>query len=338
MISIEKSNQESLLDRMMNTHPVLVGVEKAGDVIPGMRPNLFLHAGPPITWTQMCGPMKGAVMGALIFEGMAKDAQDAAALAQTAEIEFSPCHHHGAIGPMAGVISPSMQVYIVENRTYGNKAYSGMNEGRGKVLRMGAYSDEVVARLKWLNSVFGPILNAAIQTLGGLDLRTLVAKALHMGDEGHNRLDASSLLYATILAPFIARAAPDAATAFEVMKFMGENPICALNPLMAACKCMADAGHGIEGSTIVTAMARNGVEFGIRVSGMGDRWFTGPASIVDGLYLPGFSEKDANPDIGDSTITETVGIGGFAMAAAPAIVKSGGWYSQGCNPHHTGYV
>ena len=214
-----------------------------------------------------------------------------------------------------------MMVYIVENTTNGYKAFSGLNEGRGKVLRMGAYSEEVIARMKWLNDVLGPVVNTALKEMGGLDIRTLLAKALHMGDDGHNRLDAASLLYTNLLAPTIAKTAKDAETASEVIKFLGENALSILNPVMAACKTMAQAGHNIEGSTIVTVMARNGTDWGIRVSGLGDQWFTAPAPMVKSLYFPGFSEKDANPDIGDSVITETAGIGGFAMASAPALVS-----------------
>jgi hypothetical protein len=319
-MDIEQANTKSV-ERMMEARPVLVGVGKALDVIPGMRPNLLLHAGPPISWERMAGPVKGAAYGALIFEGLAKDASEAEALIKAGKIDFEPCHHHNAAGPMAGLISPSMLVYIVENKTHGNLGYSGLNEGRGKVLRMGAYSSEVIDKLKWMNDVMGPMLDAAIKDCGGIDIRTMLAKALHMGDDGHNRLDACSMLYTVALAPSITRVAKDKATASEIIKFLGDNALSILNPVMAGCKTMADAGHNVEGSTIVTVMARNGTDFGIRVSGLGDQWFTGPAGHVKALYFPGFTEKDANPDIGDSTITETAGIGGFAMAAAPAIVK-----------------
>jgi hypothetical protein len=319
-MDIEQANTKAV-ERMMEARPVLVGVAKALDVIPGMRPNLLLHAGPPITWERMAGPVKGAAFGALIFEGLAKDAAEAEALIKAGKIDFEPCHHHNAVGPMAGLISPTMMVYVVENKTHGNKAYSGLNEGRGKVLRMGAYSPEVIAKLQWMNDVMGPVLDAAIKDCGGVDLRTMLAKALHMGDDGHNRLDACSLLYTVALAPSIVKVTKDRSTAAEIIKFLGDNALSILNPVMAGCKTMTDAGHNVEGSTIVTVMARNGTDFGIRVSGLGDRWFTGPAGMVKALYFPGFTEKDANPDIGDSTITETAGIGGFAMAGAPAIVK-----------------
>ncbi len=319
MIDIEKANQKTV-ERMMEAHPIVTSVGKAIDVIPGMRDNLFLHAGPPVTWERMAGPMKGAIVGALIFEKKAKGWDDAEALVKAGKVEFAPCHHHAAVGPMAGVISPSMLVYIVDNKAHGNKGYSGLNEGRGKVLRMGAYSEEVITRMTWMNEVLGPTVGAALADCGGVDLRALLGKALFMGDDGHNRLDASSMLFTVALAPAIAKVAKDTKTSSEVIKFLGDNALSILNPVMAGCKTMVDAAHNIEGSTIVTVMARNGTDFGIRVSGMGDQWFTGPAGVVKALYFPGFTEKDANPDIGDSTITETAGIGGFAMASAPAIV------------------
>lgn len=221
---------------------------------------------------------------------------------------------------MAGVISPSMAVYVVENATHGNFAYSNMNEGYGKVLRYGAYSPDVLDRLRWINNEMADLLRRALAETDGIDLRTLLAEALHMGDEGHNRNKAGSILMLKALAPVIARVAPTEAAGEEVLRVIGDNALSVLNPVMAACKAMADAAHGIEGSTLVSAMARNGTDFGIRVSGLGDDWFTAPAPTPDGLYFSGFTSADANPDIGDSTITETVGIGGFAMAAAPAIV------------------
>ncbi len=319
MIDIEGANRTTVA-RMMDAHPVLIGLGRARDVIPGIRENLLLHAGPPVTWERMAGPMKGAAVGALILEGRAHGWNDAEALIRSGAVEFEPCHHHSAVGPMAGLISPSMMVYVIENQTGGNRAYSGINEGRGKVLRMGAYSEEVLARLRWLNDVLAPVVNDAIQFSGGVDLRVLLSQALHMGDDGHNRMAASSLLFLKALAPYIVKAAPNSDVASDILRAISDNPLAVLNPAMAACKTMADAGHNVEGSTIVTVMCRNGTDFGIRVSGLGDRWFTAPAGIVKALYFPGFTEKDANPDIGDSTITETAGIGGFAMAAAPAIV------------------
>ncbi len=310
---------KTAVERMMTARPLLKGVATARDVIPGMRDGLILHAGPPIEWERMSGPLRGAVVGALLFEGLAKDEDEATTLAESGEIEFEPCHHHQTVGPMAGVTSASMAVYVVENVTHGNRAFSTLNEGYGKVLRYGAYAPEVLEKLRWMNEVMAPVLVEALAMRDELDLRALLAEALHMGDEGHNRNKAGSLLFLKLLSPHVARAA-EPAVASEVLNFLGDNALSVLNPVMAACKAMADAAHGVEGSTIVTAMARNGTDFGIRVSGLGDDWFTAPAQVPDGLYFSGFSAADANADIGDSTITETAGIGGFAMAAAPAIV------------------
>lgn len=319
-MDIEKANQQTV-ERMMEAHPVLVGVGKAIDVIPDMREDLLLHAGPPITWERASGPMRGAITGALIFEGKAKNEAEAKALIETGKIKLEPCHHHQSVGPMAGLTSASMMVYIVENKTHGNKSYSNLNEGYGKVLRYGAYSEEVLERLHWMNDVLGPTLGDAIEAAGGIDIKALIAEALQMGDEGHNRNKAGSILYLKALAPHVAKTARDAQTASDVLKAIGDNALAVLNPVMAACKAMADAGHGIEGSTIVSTMARNGTDFGIRVSGIGDRWFTGPVAQPKGLYFPGFTAEDGSGDIGDSTITETAGIGAFAMASAPAIIS-----------------
>ncbi len=320
MVNIEQAN-ETAVSNMMSARPILTGVATARDVIPGMRENLLLHAGPPIGWERMSGPLRGAVIGALIFEGLAKDDTEAVRMVKAGEIDFEPCHHHHAVGPMAGVTSSSMKVYEIENITHGNKAYANFNEGYGKVLRYGAYSEEVIARLRWMNDVMGPLLAEALASMeNGIDMRALLAETLHMGDEGHNRNKAGSILFLKLLAPAIANVAPNGATAAAIMQFMGDNALNVLNPVMAACKAMADAAHGVEGSTVITAMARNGTDFGIRVSSLGEQWFTGPAAVPDGLYFPGFSFADANPDIGDSTITETAGIGGYAMASAPAIV------------------
>ena len=318
-MNIDQANAEAT-ERMIEARAVLIGVGKARDVIPGMRDNLLLHAGPPITWDRASGPLRGALTGALIFEGKARDKAEAQALIERGEIDLEPCHHHQTVGPMAGVTSPSMSVYVIENATHGNRAFSNLNEGYGKVLRYGAFDEEVQQRLRWMEDVMGPVLKKAIEASGGIDIKALLSEALHMGDEGHNRNKAGSILYLKALAPHVARVSPDSDTASAVLQAIGDNALSVLNPVMAACKAMADAAHGIDGSTIVTAMARNGTDFGIRVSGLGERWFTAPAQIPKGLYFPGYGDDDANADIGDSTITETAGIGGFAMAAAPAIV------------------
>jgi hypothetical protein len=320
IMDIDQANTTAV-NRMMEARPILKAVAAARDVIPEMKDNLLLHAGPPIEWARMSGPLRGALIGAMLFEGLAADETEAGAMAERGEVQFDACHHHGAAGPMAGVISASMKVYVVENTEHGNKAFSGLNEGYGKVLRYGAYSEEVLQKLRWMNNVLGTVLADALAESNGLDLRALIAEALHMGDEGHNRNKAGSLIYLKLISPLIAKVAKDSQMEAEVLQFIGDNALSVLNPVMAACKAMTDAAHGVECSTIVTTMARNGTDFGIRVSGLGEKqWFTAPAEIPVGLFFSGFSQEDANPDIGDSAITETAGIGGFAMATAPAIV------------------
>jgi len=319
MSRIDDANTKAV-KRMLDAAPVLVGVGRAGDTIPGMEEDLLLHAGPPISWDRMSGPVRGAAIGALLYERRAGDDAEAAALAQSGRIRFAPCHDHGAVGPMAGIVSASMPVFIVENRTGGNRAYSTLNEGYGKVLRYGAYDGEVLTRLRWIERTLAPALGRAIELAGGVDMKALIAQSLQMGDEGHNRNRAGSALLGRLLAPHLARARLSTEQMIEVFRYLADNDLAALNPVMAACKAVMDAAHGVPASTLVTAMARNGTEFGVRVSGLEDRWFTAPAETPHGLYFPGFGAADANPDVGDSTITETAGIGAFAMAAAPAIV------------------
>lgn len=302
--------------------PVLEGVALAGAALPGMTARTILHAGPPIDWPRMCGPMQGAIIGAILFEGWAGDAEDARRLAASGKIAFAPCHHHAAVGPMAGVISPSMPVWIVADAAHGRRrSFSNFNEGLGRALRFGANGKDVIDRLRWMAQELYPALAAALQILGPLELKPLMAQALHMGDEVHNRNAAASALFLKRLVPALVRTDLPRATVAAAIDFIAGNDHFFLNLSMAACKAMLDAAHDVPASSLVTAMARNGVEFGIRMSGTGARWFTAPAPVVDGLYFPGYSIADAAPDLGDSAITETAGLGGFAMAAAPAIVS-----------------
>ena len=320
-LNIEAANQE-VVSRIRRGQVSLVGMGIARQVIPGMHDRMLLHAGPPIEWARMCGPTRGAVMGALIYEGLAQDEKEAAQLAASGAIEFSPCHHHHAVGPMAGVVSPSMPVWILENKTFGNRAYCTQNEGLGKVLRYGGMGPEVYARLKWMETDLYPTLDRALQTLpNGIDIKSLIAQALHMGDECHNRNRAATSLFLRAIGPALARTHHDNEVLARVIEFIDRNDHFFLNLSMPTGKALLEAAEGIPGSTIVTVMARNGTDFGIRLASMPERWFTAPAGRVQGLYFPQYTEKDANPDIGDSTITETAGYGGMAMAAAPAITQ-----------------
>ena len=317
---IGKANKKAL-ERVLAAKPALVGMGRALDVIPGMKKDLILHAGPPINWARMCGPMRGGIMAALMYEGQAKTPAQAEKLAASGKIKYSPCHEHGAVGPMAGIISASMPVFIVRNEAAGNYAYATQNEGLGKVLRYGAYSAEVIERLKWMETALYPALKAAIESLGGIDLKTIVAQALHMGDEVHNRNRAGTSLFYRAIAPAVVKTCRDTGTAARVLEFINGNDHFFLNLSMALSKASLDAGRGVKDSSLAVVMARNGTDFGVQLSGTGGKWFTGPAQVPDALYFPGYTKADANPDIGDSAITETNGLGGFAIAAAPAIVQ-----------------
>ena len=325
--AVEKANATAA-ERYLAAQPRLAGIGIAREVLPGMNERRLLHAGPPVSWERMCGPMRGAIVGAMLYEGWADSAERARAMAGAGDVAFAPCHHHLAVGPMAGIISPSMPVWMVLNSTHGNRAYSNLNEGLGKVLRFGANSAEVLERLKWMERTLAPVLRAGLEVLGEVELKPLMAQALHMGDEVHNRNAAASSLLLKRLVPALLKSSAATADAAAAIEFIAGNDHFFLNISMAACTAMLDAAHGVAGSSMVTAMARNGVEFGIRVSGLGERWFTAPAPLVNGLYFPSYTIDNAAPDLGDSAITETAGVGGFAMAAAPAIVKFVGGTAQ----------
>lgn len=287
-----------------------------------MKKNMIIHAGPPVAWENMCGAMKGAVTGALIFEGLAKDIADAERLAASGEIEFSPCHEHSTVGSMAGVTSPSMYVHIVENKTYGNVSYTNLSEQLSKILRMGANDESVIERLIWMRDVLGPMLKEAMEIAGEIDLRLLLSQALHMGDECHNRNVAGTTLLIQALTPYLVQTSFSTKDKVDVFNFVASSDYFSGPTWMALAKNAMDAAHNVEYSSILTTMARNGYGFGIRVSGLeGNQWFTGPAQVVVGPLFAGFKPEDSGLDIGDSAITETYGIGGFAMSTAPAIVS-----------------
>jgi Protein of unknown function (DUF1116) len=316
---IDAANQVAVR-RMLDGDPVLIDVVPAESVIPELKDRLVLHAGPPIEWPRMCGPMQGAVSGAVMFEGWANDLDAATVMAASGGVRFEPNHHFSAVGPMTGMITCSMPVFVVENRKFGNRAYCTINEGLGKVMRFGGNDAEVLERLAWLRDVLGPLLSQALRASGGIPLKSMIARGLGMGDEMHQRNVACTSLFLREIAPWLARTAPDSANLAQVLAFIAGNDQFFLNIAMAMGKAIMDPVRGIPSSTIVTAMCRNGTDFGIRVSATGDQWFVAPVEMPEGLYFPGYSEADANPDMGDSAIVETIGLGGFAMAAAPAVV------------------
>ena len=321
---LEAANRDAI-NRLTAVRPHLHDVISAVDAFPGITPSTFFHAGPPITWDDASGPLRGALIGAILYEGLAPTAEEAERLANAGGIQLAPCHHHGTVGPMAGVISRSMPVAVVRDAAGDGVAYATLNEGLGRVLRYGAFAPEVIDRLRWMQDVLAPLLAAALHRHGPLDLHALLAQALQMGDDGHNRNRAATSLLLRALATHWFHEADNAdgpTTPHDrrvAWRFIDGNDHFALNLIMAAAKLTADAAAGVPGSSLVVAMARNGTTFGIRLAGTGDRWFTAPAPVADGLFLGDYGPQDANPDIGDSSITETVGLGGMAMAAAPAI-------------------
>lgn len=318
MEKIESANAEAL-NRMLSADPILIDVIPACEAIPALKERMILHAGPPIGWDKMCGPMRGAVAGIAVFEGWADNLDHAASLAAEGAFEFHPNHHFDAVGPMTGMTTVSQPVMVTENRTFGNRSYCAINEGLGKVMRFGGNDAEVLGRLRWLRDEFGPALGRALRHSDGIALKSLVARGLTMGDELHQRNVACSGLVLRALAPALAETSAGTSALSKAFAFIGGNDQFFLNIAMAMGKAMMDPVRDIEGASIVTAMCRNGTDFGIRVSGTGDAWFTAPVEMPEGLYFPGFTEADANPDMGDSTIVETIGLGGFAMGASPAV-------------------
>ena len=319
-MNIQQANEEALR-RINDGMPVLVDIKYAHEVLPGMKKNVIGHAGPPIAWEDMCGPMKGAIIGVIKYEGLAETDEDAEKLIENNGVEFVSNHSMGAVGPMTGMISYSMPLYEVVNETYGNVAYSTFNEGLGKVMRFGANNEEVLERLRFMETSLAPALKKALALTGPINVRVMMSEALAMGDEMHQRNIAASLLFGKAVLPSISRVVEDLEERCRITSFITDNKQFFLNLCMAAGKAMMDPVKHIEGSTVVTAMSRNGTNFGIKVSGLGDEWFEAPVNMPKGLYFPGYSEADANPDMGDSTIVETIGLGGFTMGAAPAVVR-----------------
>lgn len=312
---IEEANNKAL-ERMRLSRPILVDIKCAKDILPKMKKYSIFHAGPPIDWNRMCGPMRGAIVGTMIFEGFATTWNDAVELIRKGGIDFSSNHDHDAVGPMAGVISPSLPILVVKDLSNGKTCYARFVENR---VQFGLFDQESVKVLRFWSEKLSPLLGKAIRKSKGIDLKPMMARALHMGDELHNRPAAGTLLFASTILPHLLKVcSPN--EVLEVTKYLSENDIFFLCMSMAACKAITKAAHGIQFSTIVTVMARNGTTFGIKVSGLGDDWFTGEANMIKGLYFPGYSREDANPDIGDSAITETAGIGAFALAGSPAIL------------------
>ncbi|WP_277585038.1 DUF1116 domain-containing protein [Psychrobacillus antarcticus] len=319
--TIDEANR-AVIDKIVSSAPFLVDVVPAKSVIKELNGKVLLHAGPPMKWENMTSPMQGSCIGATLFEGWASNADEASKMLENGEIEFIPCHHVNAVGPMGGITSGNMPVLVVENRDGGNSAYCTMNEGIGAVLRFGAYSEEVINRLVWFKDVLGPTLSKALKVKGdGLNINVMIAKAITMGDEFHQRNIASSLIFLKDLVPHILQTDVTDKDKQDVIQFLADTDQFFLNVAMATTKVVMDTAREIQHGTVVTAMSRNGYEFGIRIAGMGDQWFTAPVNTPQGLFFTGYDQDMACPDMGDSAITETFGIGGFAMIAAPGVTR-----------------
>jgi len=321
-VDIDAANR-AVIAKVISSQPVIKDVVRAKTVIPELNEGkVILHAGPPIEYKDMPDPIQGSCVGAVLFQGWEKTESDARRLLESGEVKLIPCHHVNAVGPMGGITTADMPVFVVENEDVGNRAYCTMNEGIGKVLRFGAYSEEVVNRLCWMRDVLGPTLGRAIRTLeNGLAVNPMIAKAVAMGDEFHQRNIAATLVFLKELAPVITSLDMDEKDRYDVIKFLSDTDQFFLNIMMATGKAVMDGARTVTEGTIVTAMCRNGKDFGIRIAGMGDGWFTGPVNTPQGLYFTGYDSEDACADMGDSAITETFGVGGMAMIAAPAVTR-----------------
>lgn len=320
---IDAANEE-VAGRLRDSKVFLRDVVPAKDVIPEFSEGkLLLHAGPPIEFAQMTSPMQGSCIGAALFEGWADNEEDARALLASGEVRYCPCHHVHAVGPMGGITSANMPVLVVENACDGTRAYCTMNEGIGKVLRFGAYNEEVVNRLHWMADTLGPMIADALRSSeDGINLTVLISRAIQQGDEFHQRNIAASMNFLKEIVPMILPLEGwSEADKEQVVKFLAATDQFFLNIMMAIGKAMVDYARKVEKGCVVTTMTRNGVDFGIRIAGMGDEWFCAPVNTPRGLYFTGFTAEDGNPDIGDSSITETVGVGGMAMIAAPAVTR-----------------
>ena len=316
---INQANQQ-VLATLVGSQPVWVGCDHAINVIPGMTKNTILHAGPPIEWHRMCRPMQNGILGAIIFEELADDITQAEALIQSGEMILAPCHDFSAVGGMTGVTSATTPVAIVRNNKEGNTSFCGLHEGmQPKGLSWGNYDQETIDNLKWIRDEVSPTLDAGLKLSGGLGMSSLIARSVLMGDEMHGRCVASTSLITRELAPFLIHSGVSKDILKRVLEFLRVTDMFSLHIVMAAAKSMTDSIKNIPNSSVVTTMARNGVDFGIKVSALGDKWFIGPASKINTVYFsPKWNDDVATPDIGDSSVVEVVGLGGLMHAGSPA--------------------
>jgi hypothetical protein len=313
----ERANAEAL-ERLWAAEPVLVDVQPAGEVVPGMTPETVLTSGAPLAWDDYFGGQRSGIIGGALYEGLAADAEEAEAKIRGGEIRLATCHEHGCVGSLAGIYTASMPVFVVENRVGGNRAFCNLFEGPSPArLNYGVYNETVRESLRFIGDVVGPLLGEAVRAADGIELRPIVRRALHMGDELHSRNTAATLLFTRDLFPALldlAGARPDEVR--RTLEYLGSSDYFFLRLSMASAKVTADAAHGVEGSSLVSAMTFSCRDFAVRVSGLGDTWFTAPLEPVEAKLFDGFTEEDIEFMGGESVINETVGLGGFAQAAA----------------------
>jgi hypothetical protein len=323
---IEEANQRTL-EILMTGQPVLVDVRPALEVVPGMTENMVMHSAPPIEWERMCGPHRHGIIGAVMWEGLAATEDDAISMIERGEVIIEPCHQHDTVGAGTGITSATTPMLVVENKTFGNRAFSCLSEGGGlQLIKWGSYDENIAANLRWQADVLRPVLQSAVIAAGGVDIKSIISKAVQMGDECHNRSIATSALFFREIAPHLLGAHDDREVVLSCTESLAAAEHFFLHGIMAAAKAVLNPAKNQAYGTVVTAMARNGVEFGIQVSGLGDEWFTAPANHVDGLFFRSeWGPEDAALDLGDSCITETIGLGGFIQAAAPTVQQ----YVQG---------
>lgn len=321
---IEQANREAV-QRMIDSQPVWIGVSKAIDVCPGLKENMIMHAGPPITWDRMAPPQKNSLKGAIVYEGWAKTLEEAERLVASGEVEFSPCHEHNAVGSMCGITSPSMPVLVVKNEPFGNEGYILIYETPEKErLGFGSFGGRVIKNLRWIDEVAAPVLKTVVEKMGSVNLKNIISRALTMGDELHSRNTAATALFVLETTPYLTHLDFDGQTLSQVANFIQRSEQFFAHFSIVAGKVTADAADGIEYSTVLSAIARNGTDVGIRISGLPGQWFTGPAGPIEGLFFSNYTAEDAQPDMGDSAITETIGLGAFAHAASPALALTKG--------------
>ena len=314
---VDAANAE-VVDRLDRGVPMLLGVETAGAVVEGLESGTVLHCGPPIGWSEMCDPLRRSIRAAVVAEEWAPDRDAADRMLNAGEVRLGAANEHSTVVPMASAIGPSAPVYVVSVDAGGTTAYASLNQGSGAVPWFGVDSEAAIERLRFLRDALGPALAEAFDRVGPIDIFSLAAQGITMGDDVHMRVQATTNLLLRDLLPHLVRAGRDRIG--EVADFLSTNHLMFLNIAMAGARALTEWAGQVPDSSIVTTMARNGTTYGIRLAGGGDPWHIAPAPPVqDALYYPGQGPDTSAPDIGDSAVLELVGLGGAAAANSPAV-------------------